>query len=372
MGVPWLASTTLCGVAGAEPAEVASASGPAHATLVAAPDGQSVYVGGRFNKVDGVTQLKLARLATSDGRPLPFRAEVNAVVTALAVNGDRLYVGGVFQQIQGRQRRLAALDLNTGIIDDNVAVNIAGVHRTGGDGKIWRIEASPDGRPLVVVGSFATVDGQPSNQIVKLDTNSGGVMTIEPWSTTALSGCCASFQDYVRDVSYSPDGSYASASTDPDGTVAPAGWDRVLDGTTAKSRSAVFARTATEDDAGTVIDVTTSVYARTDVVLAAYRGLALQLGGQTAVQGYTTPSRNATPGAWVLSYWGDKTATTTSWGAPPEVTVRHSFAGSGPGHVSEMLADNVATADGPTPGLTATVDQPSAQAIATTVVLYPT
>ncbi len=37
-----------------------------------------------------------------------------------------------------------------------------------------------------------------------------------------------------------------------------------------------------------------------------------------------------------------------------------------------MLADKVATADGPTPGLTATVDQPSAQAIATTVVLYPT
>ena len=903
-------------------------------SVVASPDGQSIYVGGRFNSVDGVTQLKVAKLATSDGRVLPFRSGVNAVVTSLAIANDRLYVGGVFQQIQGRQRRLAALDLDTGDIDDRVAVDIQGVHRTGGDGKIWRIEPSPDGQHLLVVGSFATVDGQPRNQIVKLDTNGGGTMTVDPWSTTAFAGYCASFQDYVRDVSYSPDGSYfvvvttgakgtglngtcdsvsrwaessqagagyqwiqysggdshysveitgsavyvgghfrwsnnpygtdslgpggvettgissldpanglplswnpgrdrgravwqlvatpdglyvasdtdrianyryrgriaffpleggrpvpqparqtlplaldqyvpsgggqparvvsrdydgstfgtvapavgdasalagtrsaffangvlytamsngtllarsydgstlgapvtvdlqrmtafasdlanmtssvydggklyytvsgsntlymryfstenrvvgavrydaatsgggvtysqvggmvlagndvyyvdrqagtlvrapgraaggidgggrttvapagaggvswtstvlwarqgevpnqaptarftfsctgldcsfdasgstdgdgtitnvtwdfgdgqtasgptathrygaagtysavatvtdddgatglatssvtvealapqasfttscaddvcavdASASADPDGTIAsyawdfgdgqtatgetaavtyaadgtytvrltvtddqgltnsttrtvtatvpagrgfigtdaatsqstslrdtvtvptdvregdqlllfaasnakgtdgldaPAGWTRVLDGTTSNSRSALFARTATATDAGSTVEVTTSVYARTDVVIAAYRGVALTLGGQTAVQGYTTPSRPATAGSYVLSFWADKTATTTTWTPPPGVTVRHSFAGTGAGHVSEMLADNVATADGPTPQLTAGVDQPSAQSIATTVVLRP-
>lgn len=275
------------GLAGVEPAQVASASGPAHATLVAdlpttttphvtngdvrsvavagnvvvlggdftqstdpdgtrvdrsyllafdrttgrilrgwapqlddevyaveaAPDGQSFYVGGRFNRVDGISQLKVARISATDGRVMPFRSGFDAVVTALAVSGDRLYAGGVFNRVQGRDRRVVALDLETGDVDDDMAVPFEGVHRTGGDGKIWRIEPSPDGQHLVVVGSFATVGGQPRNQIVKLDTGGGGAVTVDPWSTTGFSGYCASFQDYVRDVSYSPDGSYFVVGT---------------------------------------------------------------------------------------------------------------------------------------------------------------
>ncbi len=176
-------------------------------SVVAAADGQSVYVGGRFNRVDGLVQSKVARLSITDGRPLPFQSGVDAVVTAMALDGDRLYIGGVFDSVQGRARRFAALDADTGVIDDDVNVAFAGTHR-GGDGKIWRIEPSPDGQHVVVVGSFATVGGQPRNQIVKLNTNGGGAMTVSPWSTTAFSGFCASFTDYVRDVSYSPDGSY--------------------------------------------------------------------------------------------------------------------------------------------------------------------
>ncbi len=176
-------------------------------SVVAAPDGQSVYVGGRFNRVDGLSQLKVARIAIADGRPLAFQSGVSAVVTAMALQGDRLYIGGVFTSVQGRTRRVAALNAQTGRIDDNVDVAFAGTHR-GGDGKIWRIEASPDGQHLVVVGNFATVGGQPRNQIAKLDINGGGPVTLSSWSTTAFAGFCASFTDYVRDVSYSPDGSY--------------------------------------------------------------------------------------------------------------------------------------------------------------------
>ncbi|HYI61797.1 MAG TPA: PKD domain-containing protein [Acidimicrobiales bacterium] len=176
-------------------------------SVVAAPDGQSVYVGGRFNRVDGLSQLKVARISIADGRPLPFKSGVNAVVTAMALSGDRLYIGGVFGNVQGRTRRVAALDAQTGTVDDDVDVPFAGTHR-GGEGKIWRIEASPDGQHVVVVGNFATVGGQPRNQVVKLDVNGDGPVTLSPWSTTAFAGYCASFTDYVRDVSYSPDGSY--------------------------------------------------------------------------------------------------------------------------------------------------------------------
>lgn len=176
-------------------------------SIVAAPDGQSVYVGGRFNRVDGVLQNKVARLSIADGRPLPFQAGVNGLVSTVALSGDRLYIGGTFTSVQGRTRRFAALNAQTGAVDDDVALDVAGTHR-GGDGKIWRIEPSPDGQHLVVVGNFATVNGQARNQVFKVDVNGDGPVTLSSWSTTAFSGFCASFTDYVRDVSYSPTGDY--------------------------------------------------------------------------------------------------------------------------------------------------------------------
>lgn len=176
-------------------------------TVVAAADGRSVYIGGRFNSVDGVAQHKVARLSIEDGRPLPFASGVDAVVTAMALQGDRLYIGGVFHTVQGQQRRLAALDADTGRLVEEVDPEVSGTHR-GGAGKIWRIEPSPDGEHLLVVGSFSHVGGQPRNQVVQLDTAGDGNVRVSSWSTTAFSGYCASFSDYVRDVSYSPDGAY--------------------------------------------------------------------------------------------------------------------------------------------------------------------
>lgn len=73
----------------------------------------------------------------------------------------------------------------------------------------------------------------------------------------------------------------------------------------------------------------------------------------------------------MLSYWADKSATTTEWTAPAGVTTRHSFAGTGAGHVSELLADAVATTAGATPARTATVAAPVTNAVALTVVLRP-
>lgn len=107
------------------------------------------------------------------------------------------------------------------------------------------------------------------------------------------------------------------------------------------------------------------------MVLVAYRGLVLDPGGATSATGYTTPLATAPLGAWVLSYWADKSATTTGWTAPPGATTRHSFAGTGAGHVSELLADVVATTAGATPTRTATVATPVTNAVALTVVLLP-
>ena len=181
-------------------------------SVVAAPDGQSVYVGGRFNRVNGAVQYKVARVAMSNGANLPFQSGVSAVVTAMALQGGRLYIGGTFTAVQGRARRVAALNAGTGAIDDNLNLAFEGTHN-GGEGKIWRIEASNDGQHVVVVGSFASVAGQPRNQIAKLNVAGTGPVTLSAWATSSFAGICGGFTDYVRDVSFSPDSSYFVVAT---------------------------------------------------------------------------------------------------------------------------------------------------------------
>ena len=176
--------------------------------IIPAPDGQSIYVAGRFNQVNGATQQKVARLRVSDGTAMPFQATVDAVVTAMALQGNNLYIGGVFTRVQGQTRRFAALNKDTGALNTNMTIDVAGTHRGTGEGKIWSIEASNDGNHLAIVGSFSSVGGQPRNQVAKLNTNADGTATVSPWSTTWFQGTCGGFADYVRDVAYAPDSSY--------------------------------------------------------------------------------------------------------------------------------------------------------------------
>ncbi len=77
-------------------------------------------------------------------------------------------------------------------------------------------------------------------------------------------------------------------------------------------------------------------------------------------------------GSWVVSYWADKTAATTSWTVPAGQQQRHQFAGTGAGHVSDLATDPGAEVTSDTAGgLTATADSSSLQAIMATIVLLP-
>lgn len=183
-------------------------------SIVPAEDGQSVYVGGAFNTVNGVRQPKVARIRTSDGSLMTFKPAVDATVTTMALVGDRLWLGGVFKNIQGRSLRVASVNAQTAAIDDRMNLQFTGTHHGPGDGKIWRIEPSPDGRHLLVGGSFSAVDGQPRGQIAKIDIAEDGTPTLSPWSTTRYAPrCAASVHDSLRDISYSPDGSFFVVGT---------------------------------------------------------------------------------------------------------------------------------------------------------------
>ncbi len=183
-------------------------------SIVPAEDGQSLYVGGAFATVNGTRQPKVARIRTSDGSLMTFKPAVSATVTTMALVGDRLWLGGVFKNVQGRELRVAAVDARTAAIDDRMNLQFTGTHHGKGDGKIWSIEPSPDGRHLLVGGSFAAVNGQARGQIAKIDIAADGTPTLSPWSTTRYAPrCAASVPDSLRDISYSPDGTYFVVGT---------------------------------------------------------------------------------------------------------------------------------------------------------------
>lgn len=198
-------------------------------SIVPAEDGQSVYVAGAFKNVNGAKQSKIARLRVSDGAIIPFNPFPNATVYTLALVGDRLWMGGVFTQVGTHPGRVASVNAQTGAVDTRMNIPITGTHHGIGDGKIWRLEPSPDGSHILIGGSFSAVGGQPRGQIAKLDIATDGAPTLSTWSTTRLAPTCAnSVADSLRDISYSPDGTYFVVGTSGG---LPSSNDTLCDGT---------------------------------------------------------------------------------------------------------------------------------------------
>ena len=163
----------------------------------------------------------------------------------------------------------------------------------------------------------------------------------------------------------------------------PVGWtvrDQVLD---TDVRTVILSKVATASDPGAPISLVWSGGTRTAAVLAAYSGVSgdPQVVGaveNTARAAHTTPNVNVpVDGAWVLSYWADKNASTTDWTAPNqqnlrEVVVDPALVGTGTTRVSGLFTDDVEpSAAGNHPGLTATANGSSGKATMYTIVLTP-
>jgi PKD repeat protein len=188
--------------------------GPVDA-LVAAPDGQSVYVGGEFANVNGVKSKGLARLRLSDGGAVTGYkiVVVNGNVLDLKLSGNRLWIGGNFTKIATMsQPVLATVNATNGTFDPFMSLQITGLHN-GGTTAIQKFDISPDNSKLVMIGNFTSVGGVAHNQAAMLDLT-GASAALANWGTSFYNGNCASvFDSYMRDLDISPDGSYVVIST---------------------------------------------------------------------------------------------------------------------------------------------------------------
>jgi len=184
-------------------------------TVIASADGQSVYLAGKFNTVSGQTRRKVAQvdLATGDNVSGFRNVAANGVVKDMRLVGNQLWVAGAFTSISGSsQAQLATLNATTGAADPFMGLSFAGT-KHGGTTSVNKIDVTPDHTKLVGIGNFLTVDGQSRSQIFMLDI-SGASAALANWSTNFYTATCSSsFDTYMRDLDFAPDGSYFVVST---------------------------------------------------------------------------------------------------------------------------------------------------------------
>jgi hypothetical protein len=168
--------------------------------------GSFLYVGGDFTTVNGVARRGLVKMNATTGKvDKTFNPNIKwGNVTEIRLVNGRLIVGGSFQD------RLAALDPVTGADTGYINLPITGrVADNAGSTKVYRFAVDPTGTHLVAIGNFTAVNGATRWQAFMLDLGPTSA-TLNPWYYQPLENGCAasSLPAYLRDVDFSPDGSY--------------------------------------------------------------------------------------------------------------------------------------------------------------------
>ena len=140
-----------------------------------------------------------------------FSPSVNGEGWALASDGSSLWIGGTFTSVNGTARRgVAKLNPATGANTGYLNLSISGsVTANAGPVEVYRFAVNPAGTWLVAVGNFTSVGGQTRYRafMLTLGATSG---TVNAWYYPPLQNLCraGSLPDDMRDVDFSPDGSW--------------------------------------------------------------------------------------------------------------------------------------------------------------------
>jgi PKD repeat protein len=252
--------------------------------LAPGPQPNTVYVAGSFNTVNGTKSKSVALISTQTGQLVSGWAPsaVNGAGWTVKLAGGRVYLGGIFTTVGGAAHAgLVTLDPNTGKVQPYMQVQVAGHHNyTGQPGQsnapvgVHRMDISPDGSRLIAVGNFKTVDGVTHDQIMLVDLGAASADIDPNWNTSGYTATCASgaYDTYMRDIAFSPDGSYFAVAATGGGT-----FDQNTDGTRALCDTVTrWTTTATGSDVQPVwIDYT----GNDSFESIATSGTAIYLGG---------------------------------------------------------------------------------------------
>jgi PKD repeat protein len=185
----------------------------------------TVYLGGRFSMVNNQTARRVVQLSLTNGARVTRFAPPNVpgIVDDLALSGTRLFLAGTFTAIGGRQHGgLASLNATTGAVQHTyMGIDVATNHNWPGPQNptqppaqapvgVENFDISPDGSRMIAIGNFKTADGLDRDQAMMIRLNATSAVVDPNWRTTGYTAACYywAFDSYVRDVQFSPDGSY--------------------------------------------------------------------------------------------------------------------------------------------------------------------
>jgi PKD repeat protein len=143
--------------------------------IEATPDGTKLFVGGNFNTVGGVTRQKVASLNLTTGAPIStfaFTQNTNNQVTALATTNSTLYVGGRFTRLNGALKSgLGAVNTASGAVDTTFSNDITGGIGVNGALGVSQLKVTHDGSKLLVVHTGRQIAGQDRYGMGLIDTS---------------------------------------------------------------------------------------------------------------------------------------------------------------------------------------------------------
>lgn len=167
--------------------------GPVKA-LALSSDGATLYLGGDFDSIAGRPARNLAAIDLDTGEVSPAfaPARLDSEVRALAVAGDRLYIAGNFTKVfvgddaVERRPQLAALDARSGALLDwapprnrgGEFFGQTGEERSSGDGVVYALAVSGDGRVVYAAGTF--LDFGRRKGLVAVDAGTGRPLRWQP------------------------------------------------------------------------------------------------------------------------------------------------------------------------------------------------
>lgn len=142
------------------------------ATIIATSS--KIYMGGWFNNVAGTPMRNLAALDPITGAlDSSFNAELNGAVRTMSLSGDDLFIGGDFSSVGGEPHFYIA-SINASTAD----VNSAFTARTGTGAKTHPfLEAiAVVGEKVFIGGYFGEVNGEPRTFLAALDKTTGALV----------------------------------------------------------------------------------------------------------------------------------------------------------------------------------------------------
>jgi hypothetical protein len=149
-------------------------------------EGGKVFIGGNFTAVGGQPRQNLAAVDATNGALDPFAPAVTAASTqtpwvyALLADGSKLYAGGTFSNVNGRQRaKLAAFDITPtgGALDPAWRPRASGYN-------VRELEFDDAGTSIFVAGRFNSLTGSDGvsgqrESVARVYTDTGN---LHPWA----------------------------------------------------------------------------------------------------------------------------------------------------------------------------------------------